>query len=62
MNEVYDRLQVDSVLKRIGVPADRRNAVLDGIHFPIHLDALQAILMAHGITHDGLISRLGGSP
>jgi hypothetical protein len=62
VNEMYDRQHVDSVLNRIGVPTDRRNAILDEIRFPIDLDALQAFLVAHGITHDGLISRMGGSP
>jgi len=62
VNEMYDRQHVDSVLKRVGVPGDRRNAILDEIHFPIRLDALQAFLVARGITHDGLISRMGGSP
>jgi hypothetical protein len=62
MNDMYDRQHVDSVLTRIGVPAERRHAILDEIPFPIHLDALQAFLGARGITHDGLISRMGGSP
>jgi hypothetical protein len=59
---MYDRQHVDAVLKRFGIPQDQRNAILDGIHFPLDLDALQAVLAAHGITHDGLISGLGGSP
>jgi hypothetical protein len=62
MDELYDRQHVDSVLKRVGVSEDRREAILDEIHFPIRLDALQAFLTARGITHDGLISRMGGSP
>lgn len=62
MDELYDRQHVDSVLKRVGMADERRNAVLDEIRFPIHLDALQAFLAARGITHDGLISRMGGSP
>jgi hypothetical protein len=62
MDKLYDRQQVDSVLKRVGVPEDRRTAILGEIHFPIHLDALQTFLAARGITHDGLISRMGGSP
>ncbi len=62
MNEMYDRQHVDSVLKRIGMPTDRRNSILDEIPFPINLDELQAFLVAHGITHDGLISGMGGSP
>jgi hypothetical protein len=62
MDKLYDRQQVDSVLKRVGIPEDRRNALLDEVHFPIQLDALQTFLAARGITHDGLISRMGGSP
>ena len=62
MNEIYDRQHVDSVLKRVGLPKDRRNAVLDEIHFPIDLNALQAILAPLGITYDALVNRMGGSP
>jgi hypothetical protein len=59
---MYDRQHVDSVLKRVGVPQDRRNAILEEMHFPIGFDALQTFLAVRGITHDGLISRMGGSP
>ena len=62
MNATYDRQHVDSVLTRVGVPKDRRNAILDEIHFPIDLDALQAYLEPLGITRDALVSRMGGSP
>jgi hypothetical protein len=59
---MYDRQHVESVLIRVGVPAERRNAILDQIHFPVDLDALQGFLTPLGITHDALISRMGGSP
>jgi hypothetical protein len=62
VNEVYDREHVESVLKRVGASKDRRNAILDEIRFPIDLDTLQALLARLGITHDGLIDRMGGSP
>lgn len=62
MNETYDRHHVDTVLKRVGMPDDRRNALLDELHFPIDLAKLQAFLAPLGITHDGLINRMGGSP
>jgi hypothetical protein len=62
VNGMYDRQHVDSVLKRVGMPDERRNAILDEIHFPIELDALQAILEPLGVTHDALINRMGGSP
>lgn len=62
MNKMYDRQQVEAVLERVGVPQDRRSAILEEIRFPISLPALQALLVPHGITHDRLIDRMGGSP
>ena len=62
MNELYDRQHVESVLARVGLPADRRSAILDQIQFPVELDALQAALAPFGITRDALINRMGGSP
>jgi hypothetical protein len=62
MNQTYDRDHVDAVLKRVGAPKERRDEILDSIHFPIELDALQAALAPLGITHDALIDRMGGSP
>jgi hypothetical protein len=62
VNEMYDRKHVDSVLKRVGMETDRRNAILDEIQFPIDVDALQALFGPLGITHDTLISGMGGSP
>jgi hypothetical protein len=44
------------------VPDDRRNAILDKIDFPIDLHGLQVFLEDVGISHDGLIDRMGGSP
>jgi hypothetical protein len=62
MNPMYQREHVDSVLRRVGMPEDRRNALLDEIHFPLDLGGLQALLAPLGITHDDLIDRMGGSP
>jgi hypothetical protein len=62
MTQTYDRDHVDAVLKRVGASKERREEILDGIDFPIELDALQAALAPLGITHDGLIGRMGGSP
>jgi hypothetical protein len=61
MNQRYERSHVDSVLKHVGVPDDRRTAILDEIRFPIDLDALQALLAPLGMTHDDLVDRMGGS-
>jgi hypothetical protein len=62
MNAMYDRQHVESVLTRVGLPKDRRDAILDQIHFPIDLNALQALLAPQGITHEALVNRMGGSP
>jgi hypothetical protein len=62
VNAIYDRERVDSVLTRVGVPKDRRDAILDEIHFPIELNALEALLAPLGITREALINRIGGSP
>jgi hypothetical protein len=62
MEALYDRSHVELVLTRAGAPEDVRNVLLNEIRFPIRLEALRTLLAAHGITHDGLISRLGGSP
>ena len=62
MNDMYDRAHVESVLKRVGAPAERRNAILDEIRFPVTLEELQTLLAPFGITHDHLIDRMGGSP
>ncbi|HVU92391.1 MAG TPA: hypothetical protein VHC23_09175 [Jatrophihabitans sp.] len=62
MEGTYDRQHVDMVLTRAGVPPARRAEILDEIAFPIGLEALQVVLERHGVTHDGLINRMGGSP
>ena len=62
MTQLYDRAHVELVLTRVGVSEERRNAILDEIHFPLDLRALQAVLSRQGITHDGLIDAMGGSP
>lgn len=62
MAQTYDREHVDAVLKRAGAPKDRRDEILAGLRFPIDLETLQAALAPLGITHDGLIDRMGGSP
>jgi hypothetical protein len=62
VTDTYDRQHVEAVLTRVGLPENRREAILNEIRFPIDLDALQAILAPLGITHDALINRMGGSP
>lgn len=62
VTDMYDRQHVDAILRRAGAPKERRDEILDDIRFPISLDDLQGILQVHGITHDFLIDRMGGSP
>ena len=62
MNDMYDRAHVESVLKRVGAPVERRSEILNEIRFPVTLQELQALLARFGITHDHLIDRMGGSP
>ncbi len=62
MEALYDRSHVELVLKRAAVPEEVRTPLLDELRFPVRLKDLQDLLAARGITHDGLISRLGGSP
>jgi hypothetical protein len=62
VSELYDRQHVDGVLRRVGLPAQRRTEILDQIDFPIDLEGLQEVLGAVGLTHDDLINRRGGSP
>ena len=60
MNQ-YSRQHVVNLLKRTGHAqlADEAAQVLPD---PVDIDRASAWLMQHGLTHDGLISRMGGSP
>lgn len=62
MTDQYDRQHVESVLKRVGVPEAQRTSILSQIQFPVDLQALQGYLEPLGISHDYLVSRMGGSP
>ena len=62
MDKTFDKKHVESVLKRAGVSTEDRAAILDGIHFPVGIDELQAVLLPLGITRSALINRMGGSP
>jgi hypothetical protein len=62
MDVMVSREHAESVLKHVGVPKDRLNEILDGIDFPMDRDELLTILQTRGVTHDGLVDRMGGSP
>ena len=57
----YSRQHVVDLLKRTGHPqlADEASRVLPD---PVDINRASAWLMRHGLTHDELISRMGGSP
>ena len=55
------RQQVVDLLRRLGHAelADQASRVLPD---PVDLDRLAAWCMQHGVSHDDLISQMGGSP
>jgi hypothetical protein len=57
----YSRQYVIDLLNRMGYTdlAEEAPRVLSD---PANIDQLSAWLMQHGLTHDELISRMGGSP
>jgi hypothetical protein len=61
MQQQYSKQHVIDVLKRTGHThlVDEASRVLPD---PVDVDQASAWLMRHGLTHDDLISRMGGSP
>lgn len=57
----YSRQHVVDLMHRLGRPelADEAARVLPD---PVDADQLSAWSMQHGLTHDDLISQMGGSP
>jgi hypothetical protein len=53
---------VIGVLTRAGMPASEAEEAISGISFPADLEFVLNHLGSQGITHDGLLSRLGASP
>ncbi len=60
--QTVSRDHVIRVLTRAGMPASEAEATISGISFPAELELVLNHLGRQGFTHDGLISRLGGSP
>ncbi|MFC5644612.1 hypothetical protein [Kitasatospora cinereorecta] len=54
----YSRSEVIAMLQRAGYSEEALHELPD----PVDLDRLAAWGQEHGITRDGLISRMGGSP
>jgi hypothetical protein len=57
----YRRQSVVDSLRRLGYPQLSDDASRD-LPDPVDLDELQEWELRHGLTHDDLISRMGGSP
>ncbi|MFG2918993.1 MULTISPECIES: hypothetical protein [unclassified Kitasatospora] len=57
----YSRSEVIAALQRAGYSEEAEEA-LHELPDPVDLDRLAAWGQEHGITRDGLISRMGGSP
>jgi hypothetical protein len=57
----FSRQHVVDVLNRMGYTqlAEEASRVLPG---PVDISQLEALGIQHGITHDDLISEMGGSP
>jgi hypothetical protein len=53
---------VIGVLTRAGMPASEAGEAISGISFPAELEFVLNHLGSQGLTHDGLLSRLGASP
>jgi len=57
----YSRQYVIDLLNRMGY-TDLAEEAPRALSDPANIDQLSAWLMQHGLTHDELISRMGGSP
>jgi hypothetical protein len=57
----YSRHHVVTVLRRAGY-ADLAQLAESSLPDPVELDRVAEFLQPHGVTHDELISQLGGSP
>jgi hypothetical protein len=61
-HQIVSRDHVIGVLTRAGMPASEAEEAISGISFPADLEFVLNHLGSQGITHDGLLSRLGASP
>lgn len=59
MADLVSREHVDDVLARVGVPADKRQELLDRIEYPADVNEVMRVF---GVSRDDLVSRMGGSP
>jgi len=57
----YSKQDVVDTFRRYGYPQLADEASRD-LPDPVDFDELQAWSLRHGLTHDDIVSRLGGSP
>jgi hypothetical protein len=60
--QIVSREHVIGVLTRAGMTASDAEEAISGISFPAELELVLNRLGSQGLTHDGLLSRLGASP
>ena len=58
----YAKKDILVVLHKAGIPDDTIKAIDAQLPDPVDLDRDGPLLQRHGITHDALVSALGGSP
>jgi len=61
MQQHYSRQHVIDLLNRMGNPQLAKEAARV-LPDPADIDQISEWLMRHGLSHDGFISRMGGSP
>jgi AcrR family transcriptional regulator len=61
-DQTVSREHVMSVLERAGLPEHEAREAIAVLEFPAPLSVVSEHLLKAGITHSGLIDRLGGSP
>lgn len=60
--QIFSREQVIGIIGRLGFRGAEADRLLQGLRFPATLSVLQEHMAQHGITHDSIISAMGGSP
>ncbi len=61
-HDLRPKAAVLSVLHRAGVPEQTLQALSAALKDPVDLRRDGDVLLHHGVTLDGLIDRMGGSP
>lgn len=61
-HQIVSRQHVIGVLTRTGMTDSEAKETISGISFPAELEFVLNHLGSQGLTHDGLLSRLGASP